>query len=160
MKQSALVLWVTCVVFSLGAAVWAWTYPLTEVLVTPSHGAESIPGTEGAGFSAFVRFVFATTVLGLGTALWVFRSQRRGVWPMLWTTLVVALATWWFLFFGSYLVDVFHPLVEGKPAPGTVVEVATLVRPSVGLLAAPTIALCCYWISANVMMAGHPGDAD
>lgn len=140
-------LWVAVVVFSIAAAVWAWTYPVEVVRVTPEVGLETVPGTADAGFSAFGRFVLGTGFLGLATATIVFLTQLRGPFMMLWTMLVVAFATWWFLFFGGKLVDAFHPVASGSPRPGELIEIASIVPPSVGLLFAPTVALLTYWVS-------------
>lgn len=148
--SAALVLWTVPLVFSLGAALWAWTYPVEVLHVTASRTLEAEPGSVGAGFTAFGRFVIGTGVLALITVIAVFNTQPRGTAMMLWTALTVAFSTWWFLFFGGKLVEVFHPQPHGAVSPGELLELATLVQPSVGLVFAPTIALLTYWLATII----------
>lgn len=148
-RSAALVLWVSALVFSIAAVLWAWTYPVEVIRVTAEEALETDPGTAGAGFSAFARFVMGTGALALIIAVVVFITQPRGILMMLWTTVAVAFSTWWFLFFGGKLVQVFHPDPQGEVSPGDLLEIATLVQPSVGLLFAPTIALLTYWLATT-----------
>lgn len=148
-RSAALVLWVTALLFSLAAVLWAWTYPVEVIRVTAEDALETEPGTAGAGFSAFARFVLGTGALALITAVLAFITQPRGTLMMFWTTITVAFSTWWFLFLGGKLVQLFHPSPQGDVSPGDLMEIATLVQPSVGLLFAPTIALLTYWLATT-----------
>lgn len=152
LRDGALFFVVATVTFTVLGAVWGAVYPSMQLMVTAGHGAEIVPGTEDAGFRAFVYYLLGSGVLGIALAVWAFRSLRRGFSMMMWALTCVLFGAWWCIFVGRQVVSALSPDLDANSAePGQVLEIINFISPWPAVLLAPTLAILTYWVGSIVL---------
>lgn len=147
-------------VFAAVGAVWGLLRPAYTGTVT-EQGAVSLDGAFNVEFTAFISYVVATGLLGVGVSLTLFLQSpaTRGPGMLWWLILVMAVSSLVFFEAGQLSSALLHPLPDPDTLEqGSRISLVPGFSPGIGLVAAPFMAGLTYWFAALVTPEEEPDD--
>lgn len=146
--------------FAAVGAVWGLLRPAYTGTVR-EQGGVSLDGAFNVEFTAFIGYVVATGLLGVGVSLMMFLQSptTRGPGMLWWLILVMAVSSLVFFEAGQLSSALLHSLPNPESLEqGSRVSLVPGFSPGIGLAAAPFMAGLTYWFAALVTPEDGPDD--